>query len=174
MTDESRQKGVGCLMFAGVLLFAIGALLTLVLFGGGALRMANTQGKDPSLLIVAGFGPLFILLGIGLAIGGLVWGLAVNRKAANSPPMTYPGSRVLARYALLPGTDEMMFEDMDPTLEGIRFFAQMRLPDGRTPELRCPYPVFQLLGEGMVGTATVQGDWIGSFVPEPRADRSED
>lgn len=170
MTDESRQKFVGCLMFGGALLVVVGGLLTVMLFGGAALRMANTQGKDPSLLIAAGIGPLFILMGFAMAIGGLVWGFAVNRKAANASPITYPGSRVLARYALMPGSDEMVFSMIDPTVEGIRFFAQLRLPDGRTPELRCPYALFESLGEGMVGSATVQGDWIGAFAPELRAD----
>ena len=152
-------------MFGGAVMVVGGALLTVMLMGGAAVRMANTQGKDPSGLALAGLGPLTILIGVLMVVSGLVWGFVVNRKAANSPPVTYPGSRVLARYALMPGTSEMMFSGFDPSHEGIRFYAQLRLPDGRTPELQCAFPVFERLGEGMVGVATVQGDWIGAFAP---------
>lgn len=170
MTDESRQKAVGCMLFGGAVMVVGGGFLTMMLFGSAAVRMEGSGGKDASGWVMAGFGPLCILTGLAMVIGALVWGFAVNRKAANSLAMTYPGSRVLARYALMPGSEEMMFSMIDPAVEGIRFFAQLRLPDGRTPELRCPFPVFERLGEGMVGSATVQGDWIGAFVPEPRVE----
>lgn len=165
MTDESRQKAVGCLVLGGAGLFAFGVLLTVMLLGSASLTMAKSQGKDPSMLILSGIGPLVLLLGLFTAIGGLVWGFSINRKESNAPPVRYPGSRVLARYALMPGTDEMMFSNFHPDDEGIRFFAQLRLPDGRTPELQCAYPVFECMGEGMWGDATVQGNWIGAFAP---------
>jgi len=168
MTDEGRQKAVGCLVLAGAVMVVVGGLLTIMLFGGASLRMEQSHGQDPSMLVLTGIGPLVIILGFILAISGIVWGFAINRLAMKSPPILYPNSLVLARYAMMPGTDEMMFSDFHPEDEGIRFFAQLRLPDGRTPELQCPYVVFEQLGEGMWGEATVQGDWIGAFRPTVR------
>ncbi|MCB8932153.1 MAG: DUF2500 domain-containing protein [Fimbriimonadaceae bacterium] len=164
MTDEQREKAIGCLVFAAFGLVGLGAIGFVMLMGGGALRMANSQGKDPSLLILSGFAALSILLGFGCAILALVWGLGRNRRARSAEP-EFARVRILARYALMPGTSEMMFSDFDPDYPGIRFFARVRFENGAARELQCAYPVFSMLGEGMTGTATVQGDWISIFQP---------
>lgn len=170
MTDEGREKAIGCLVFAAFGLVGAGVIGFLMLMGGGALRMANTHGRDPSLLILSGVAGLSILLGFACAILALAWGLGRNRRARSAPPET-AAVRVLARYALMPGTSEMMFSDFDPDLPGIRFFARVRFESGQARELQCAYPVFATLGEGMTGTATVQGDWIGAFQPAPAGGR---
>lgn len=164
MTDETREKAIGCLVFAAFGLVGVGALGFVMLMGGGALRMANSQGKDPSLLILSGIAGGAILLGFACAILALVWGTGRNRRARSAPPTSAP-VRILARYALMPGTSEMMFSDFDPDYPGIRFFARVRKADGNAIELQCAYPVFAMLGEGMTGTAVVQGDWISVFHP---------
>lgn len=167
MDDAGRQKAVGCLVLGGALAFVGGILLTVMLFGSAALSMARSQGTEISMLVLTGIGPGVMIIGLLSCGAGLTWGFIVNRQATQRPPMRYPYSRVMARYAMMPGTDEMMFSEFHPEDEGIRFFVQVRLPDGRTPELQCPFAVFEQMGEGMWGEATVQGDWIGAFRPSP-------
>ncbi|HVL39735.1 MAG TPA: hypothetical protein VM328_10135 [Fimbriimonadaceae bacterium] len=164
--SSNLESRLGTMIIAGLAMIGGGAVLTVMLYGAAAARLAQSQGKDPTLLVTAVIGPLIIILGILLTGTGVFYGLYRNKKLATTKDVrSEPGCQILARFAMLPGSDEMLFSesDYDPDWEGVRYFARLATSDGRSIELECPIEVFRACGEGMRGTAMIQGSWLGGF-----------
>ena len=61
--------------------------------------------------------------------------------------------------------NQMLFQDLEGR-DNLRYFVRLWFPNGTQNEYRCGPDVFGQCGEGMWGSATVQGDWLGGFVPK--------
>ena len=58
-------------------------------------------------------------------------------------------------------TDESEFEFLDRP----RFYVKILSPTDGSVEYQCHLAVFLNCGEGMMGDAEIQGQWLGAFRP---------
>lgn len=159
-----KELWVGIAVTVGFVLVAIGFGLGYLLAAGGLLRLAKTG--DPTFLAYSGIGPILIAVGVLLIVGAIVYGIVYVRKRETSKvAYAYSGTVVLARYAMDPQGD-MRFDPEPPEDSSYRLFLRLRLPDGTSDEYRVGPEVYVTAGEGMSGTAFIQGDWVGRFQPE--------
>jgi len=110
--------------------------------------------------------PLFL---IGLIVTGyaVLKGLHTEKKASRSgTPHQIPDCLIIAKFATN-GIGEMIFNDYDILMDDpkVKFYVQMQAQTGSKMELTTNSTVWQTCGEGMRGTAMVQGDWLGAFAP---------
>lgn len=170
MYGEGKQKLVGLLIFGGIGLVVLGLILFVMAMGGGAGRLAQSKGTDANLLVVAGL-PLGIsVLGVICVVVGLLVGFRAALPNASSQPIrTLEGIYITSRFGLSRETKDMVFTTGIYADDAVDYFVQIQLPGGTKQELRCAVPVWEQVGEGMHGTATVQGDWLCQFVMAPRA-----
>jgi hypothetical protein len=126
--------------------------------------MANTRGQDTSMMLLAVVGPILMGLGALVFVGSIAYGFATIRKTRKGPVLNCPDVVVVARFAVNEA-GEMVFQDFDPDDPDTKLYVHLRMPDGRNQEYRCPWQVFECCGEGMRGTAVIQGDWLGGFAP---------
>lgn len=157
------KKEVGKLsnaMLAGLYCLGIGVL---VLFGGLWILLLF---RTPLASALVGLGTLGIVAGLLLLGYGIVTGLRVERKAASSSTaVQIPNSRIVARFAIN-SIGETLFSEMDIDFDDPRtkLFIRIEPTQGPQIELTTNEAVWSQCGEGMTGTAVVQGDWLGSFV----------
>lgn len=135
----------------------VGIFLTVIMFFGSRLLSGA--------IFVLVLGPVLFLAGMGLVAYAVFSGLSfTNTLRTKSAPTPLDGVRIQARYAMNT-IGEMLFNEQDWDLPGTRFYVRILYPNGRSSELECAYPVFCQCGEGMWGTAIIQGDWVSQFTP---------
>ena len=165
MTEKGKETAVGCALFGGLGIAAIGLVLTLMLYMGGTLAMMKRQ--DVSMWAARGLGPGLILLGLLVSGGALLYGIREGRRVTSGKgAQVDPGARVMARYAYdREGTmvvDEWLFDERDD----LKFYVKLALTGGAIREFQCRREVHAMCGEGMVGAATFDGRWLGGFTPQ--------
>ncbi len=148
---EGKEKLIGALFVGGVASFAFGLFIAFIGFVLGAG-------------ILFSFGGLFVLVGIGLGIGGLAIGFGHNTSQASGQETIQQEGRVLARYAIN-DIGEMIFDNFDYDAEEAKYYIRVQFLGGKRDEFECARPVFDQCGEGMRGLVTVQGSWVAQFVP---------
>lgn len=158
------------MIWGGFLIAALGVLATILVYMGGFLRLSYSTGQgapDVGMLVFRGLGPSFVLIGLAFAIVGLAWGLAEARRLASrtGKVVEYPNSQIVMRFGYRDGTvlTEPWQWEGDPSVE---LYVKIRLTDGRVHELRTAPEVHAHCGDGMWGTASVDGVWLGRFVPD--------
>lgn len=163
MSESRKESMVGCALVGGLILAGLGMALTIMLYMGGATALMKRQ--DPGVWAIRGLGPGLVLLGLLTSAGALVYGIREGRRVTGKGAMVDPGARVLARYAVARNgemvVDEWLFDETD----GLKFYVKLELTGGAIREFQCLRPVLAQCGEGMVGAATFDGKWLGSFVP---------
>lgn len=112
--------------------------------------------------------PIFIVLfvaGLGMTGFAVFSGLRYSKRAYGGPKETIDNAFIVARY----GVDRNGYVlTQDYQIEGCdrpRYYVRMQLPNAIPSEFECEPAVFYQCGEGMTGQATVQGKWLGSFIP---------
>lgn len=131
-------------------------------FGGFLMLGGGAVAGSAGVILMAIAGLTIMVLGF-LVIGvAVVYGFVTVNKQRSSPPASYPDVLVVARFAINEA-NEMVFQDFDPEDPDTKLYVHLKFPGGRNQEYRCPFPVFESCGEGMRGSAVVQGDWLGSF-----------
>lgn len=121
----------------------------------------NDMGPAP--LAMAAFGG--VILGLVLIGGTLVYGVLVDRNETKGTVVGVEYARVVARYGLTP--DGVLHTDPDAIeyAEKIKFYVRLALPGQGSIEFRTSPETFWNCGEGMTGTAEIQGKWLGRFFP---------
>lgn len=161
--EEGKQKLVAGLTIGGGVAFFAGIALWFVMMGGGAAGLANRG--DSTMLMYAG-------LPIGIAVIGLVVGfvgLFLGFRHAFSDDtkeqvVSLPNVYVMNCLILDKKGDTIFDPGMyDP--EELFYYVQLEIAPGIKKEFRTVPEVFGTIGEGMRGTASVQGKWLGQFVP---------
>lgn len=158
------KKEVGKLsnaMLAGLYCLGIG---TLVIFGGFWIMLLF---RSPIASAIVGLGGFGVFVGLGLLGYGLFKGLYTERSASKEvAAVQMPESKIVARFAVN-SIGETLFSDLDIDFEDPKTQLLIRVapPEGDQIELRTNEQVWSQCGEGMTGTAVVQGDWLGSFIP---------
>ena len=162
--NESKQKKVGCLAGAGCLLVVFGFFSTGLLVAGGAARLKYTQGTDSSMLLSAAVGAILMFIGVILIAWAIVYGILAAKSGRSKQIFRYPNCFVVSRFAVnSAGID--VYDAYDGPDDDLKYYVQLKLPDGKNEEYRCAYEVFLCAGEGMRGEAVAQGSWLSQFVP---------
>ncbi|HRK20287.1 MAG TPA: hypothetical protein PLX06_00660 [Fimbriimonadaceae bacterium] len=165
MSEKHKESMVGCALFGGLVIAAIGLVVTLMIYMGGAL--AYMRRGDANLWAVRGLGPGMVLGGLLLSGGALLYGIKEGRRVTSGKGATVDlNARVIAKYAYdregLMVTEDYLFDERD----GLKFYVKIELSGGAVREFQCLRPVHASCGEGMRGAATFDGRWLGSFVPQ--------
>lgn len=166
MKDSQRQTLIGCSLVGGGCLFVSGLVLTLMFAGGGVLRGLYTKGGDLSMYGARFAGLAIATVGALLGAVGVAYGLWHARdRSAKAPQETAEGVVVVAKFASDLQGNLVMYDDA-PEPESTRFYVRLAYPSGKRAEMRCDHRLYQSIGEGMVGTITFQGQWLGWFEPD--------
>jgi hypothetical protein len=148
------------LLMLGVGLFLGGGLFILMSVFGGILI------KGPAMPLLGGMGMLSVLAGVGCAGYALYLGLSKETGATGATITEIPDCKISARF-LISSVGEQLFNEDDLVDEDLtaKYYIRMNTPDGKAWELKCHPETWRFCGEGMRGSAQVQGDWLGKFVP---------
>jgi hypothetical protein len=154
---ERKHSLIGFMMGVGLFLFlVVGFFVYILAFGAGIDRP-----------VVDAFNLLkFIpVIGFFMYVGGLFYGIYSEKTEHQGLRKTIPNCRVIARYAITRDhrlvTDESEFEFLDRP----NYYVKLLSPNDGSIEYKCQPPVYFACGEGMIGEAQVQGNWLGSFKP---------
>lgn len=155
--------GVAMVLFCGLGSYMLGAASV---FRATATRnpingAINDMG--PGNMALAAFGG--VILGLVLIGGTLVYGVMVDRNETKGVLLGIEHARVVARYALTP--DGVLHTDPNDIeyAERPKFYVRLALPGQGSIEFRTSPETFWSCGEGMSGTAEIQGKWLGRFLP---------
>lgn len=155
---ERRDMTIGWLMFAGLIILFVGGGATYVLAIGGGVGGAQVDG----IFNVVKWVPV---LGLIMYLSGLIYGIKSERTEYSGVQKPLQHCRIIARYAITRDhrmvTDETEFEFLDRP----KYFVKMLSPTEGSVEYQCHPAVFMNCGEGMMGDAVVQGQWLGTFRP---------
>lgn len=164
--DERRKESlVGCLLFGGAAATVIGLVVTWLLYLGAA--GALIRRNDPNLWAIRGIGPGLVAMGLLMVIVALIYGIREGRRTTSGrrDVRSDPRARIVARFAV-DKTGEMILDEwLYDEREGVRFFVKIQHGDGRVKEYECRREVLNMCGEGLWGTATFDGRWLGGFAP---------
>jgi hypothetical protein len=164
--DERLQKSIAWRVGCGLALVPVGLLMVLAMSGAGALSLVGQE--DPSIYLLSGLGLVVVASGALLAVTGVVAGLRrVTRSDSKAAPRSVPGAYVVSTEVsnkrLEPVFDPGMYEP-----DELRYYARVELPGEGVREFKLAPEVYGSLGEGMRGTAMVQGDRLTGFWPDGR------
>lgn len=159
-------EGISRWLFAGLVLFVIGAFLLFstpfrtileVLLG-----IKFGVWVTPLGVVLAGIG-IFLMLG---CLGLTYW--KTHAGSSNAPQRRLGPFYVLSKFAMDRRGNMTFPADYEPDLHddpefGHRFHVQVALEDGTRLEFKTSAWVYFTIPEGSRGFAEVQGDWIGRF-----------
>ncbi|HEY3782747.1 MAG TPA: hypothetical protein VGL56_16815 [Fimbriimonadaceae bacterium] len=151
----SAALNVGLWMSVGG--FFLGAFILLA----GAAQGRHKSGEV--LMVIAGVFIAIFFIGIFVLMYTLAAGIG-RANGTGKTPMRFDNTFVVARYAIssLGDTvfDESYIDRDDPST---KFYVRLNIPNIGSAEYRCNEAIWQECGESMMGTALIQGNWIGSF-----------
>jgi hypothetical protein len=105
-----------------------------------------------------------IVFGVCVTLVGFLYGIMEDKKKNLGIPRMLEQARIIARYGIDSQgnyvNDERQFESHND----LRFFVRMRSPGEGSLEYECSRRVFDTCGEGSIGDAEVQGQWIRGYV----------
>lgn len=155
---ERRDMFIGWFMFGGLLMMFFCGFGTFFLAVGGGLGGLKVDGA---------FNIFKWLPAVGLVmyLSGLIYGIHSQKTEHVGNRRLMPQCRILARYAITRDhrmvSDESEFEFLDRP----KYYVKLLSPTDGSIEYQCHHAVFLNCGEGMMGDAEVQGQWLGSFKP---------
>lgn len=143
----------------------VGLGLTLVGGVGAGFMFLGSMAFGLGAYIVAGFFAVMFMVGLGMLVWGITSGLKTAKKLGSTTTVEeVSGVRVVARFAVNE-IGETVFSDFIP--EESKLYVRLGLPSGRSVELKTSMNVWESAGEGLQGTAWIQGDWLGRFEKNP-------
>jgi hypothetical protein len=164
--NHDADRKIVTWIWVGLGSIGCGGVVFVLLFVGGLLRIAESRGGDVSEILIAVPPALIVLFGVFTLIGALIAGFRAGRDVRTGPTSDVE-CWIISRFAINV-VGEMIFGNFEEDAVGGKIFVTIRLPNGETREMRAPWEVFNLCGEGMHGRALVQGSWICGFAPIAR------
>ncbi len=167
--SASAEKTVGCVLVAGLVITVASVGAAWLFSVAGIYRGTFTREPITNRITDAGtlnLVPLaitFILIGVLMMGGAVGYGLWREANKNKGPTADYEGSKVLARYAYSRQGQLLTAEWEIESADDPKYYVRMRLPSGESVELECAPQTYFQAGEGMTGTARVQGKWLGQF-----------
>lgn len=173
MIHGGREKRIGCMLFAGVGLIILGFFLFGAMLLIGLTSAASPLNGDRTILNLSSLPLILVVAGILISIGCLVrmWWIP-SQQGRQGTVVEHPDMYVVSRFAM-DRNQLMQFPTDSSFADELTFYVQLQWPDGRRAELRTRMETYFATGEGMTGTASIQGDWLGKFVPNGTPRRTE-
>lgn len=138
--------------------------------GVGAMAFGFFFGiltRSAALIALVGLGGLAFVVGLGMVGYSIVTGLKTERSDPTTAHVSqWPDAVVQARFATNM-IGETVFSDMDIDFEDpkTKLYVRVATSNGQRAELKARQEVWLQAGEGMRGTAMIQGDWLVGFAP---------
>jgi hypothetical protein len=165
--SEGRETTVGCILWTGVALIAIGFILFMFGMFRGFAAFGISGAKDPTAIIEAPFLLIPSVLGMIMALGALGYGIWQGKREykPTGNRRLVENARIMARY-VYNNRGEMLTEEYQwDGMDDVKFYVKIETPGEQPQEYQCVQPVYETCGEGMIGQATVDGRWLGAFSP---------
>ena len=169
--EARRQSFVAWGLGIGVAMVLFCGVGTYMAAAGSVFRATATRDPlsgairdmGPANAALAAFGG--VILGLVLIGGTLVYGVMVDRNETKGVAVGIEHARVIARYALT--ADGVLHTDAESIqyAEKPRYYVRLALPGQGSIEFKTSPETFWNCGEGMTGTAEIQGKWLGRFLP---------
>ena len=156
---ERRDTIIGWFMFGGLLMMFFCGFGTYFLAVGGGIGGFKIDN-------IFNIVKWFPVVGFLMYIAGLMYGIHSEKTEHVGNRTLVRHGRILARYAITRDTHRMVTDESEfEFLDRPRFYVKMLSPNEGSIEYQCHHAVFLNCGEGMIGDAEVQGQWLGSFRP---------
>lgn len=155
----TREGRIGCMLWAGLGLIILGFGLSFVMMLGGlaSVAMGSRDWFDASVIPLS-----LVIVGVLLCAFNLARMWWIPYRAAHAVVKEeVPGAYVVAKSAFDRSMNMSFPSEPDTDL---RYYVTLQLPGGKKAEFRTAMETFFTIGEGAIGTATVQGDWLGMFI----------
>jgi hypothetical protein len=142
------------LVVIGIICFMTGLLMSMVI---GGMFFA----------VLPGIGMGLGVLGLAITLFAILFGLKKESSSYSKTPVRVPNCKITARFFINRNGEELfnesyLLEDEAPP----KYYIRLQTQEGKSWELKCHAETWRFCGEGMKGTATIQGDWLGRFEPE--------
>jgi hypothetical protein len=169
--EAFKEKTVGFLLVAGIVVCVLSFLLGFAFAGGGIFHATATRDPSTNQITDMGDSVLVPFTALGFATGllmiggGLGYGIYKNRTRHQGFMKVVPNVRVIARYGYTRDwnmlTEEWQFASADdPT-----YYLKLETSPGMVEEYECRPETYFSAGEGMTGEAVLRGKWCGRFAP---------
>lgn len=137
----------------------IAAVIGFMMFGGiGSLFLGIRTGA-----MLAGFCILVGLIGAGMLVAAMVYALRQSAGSHADRPVERHENAYIISCQILNDRHEPIFDPDMYDEDEYKCFVQVELANGRKVEYETTRAVMGTIGEGMRGTITVQGNWLGQF-----------
>ncbi len=166
-----KERLVGWLLVGGLSITIISGFLMWMFSVSGIYRGTYTRKPITNEITDAGtlnLVPLTILgifLGVVMMFAAIGYGFFTMAKSKTGARRIEQNFRVLARYCYDRSHNLVLVEyDLD-AVEDPKFYIKAVLENGKVGEFETSVEVYFNAGEGMVGEAELQGQWLGKFIP---------
>ncbi len=114
-------------------------------------------------MVIAGIFIAIFILGLCVLMYTLAAGIG-RANGSGKTPIRFDNTFVVARYAIT-SLGETLFDEsyVDMDDPGTKLFVRLNIPNVGSAEYRCNDVIWRECGESMMGTAIIQGNWLGSF-----------
>ncbi len=166
--QKQKQLGwviVGGLCFSVLSGFGIYALEAgRLVFTGNSSNPTYLQVQSLTTKVLVWIAMAGILLGVCVTLMGFLYGILEDTKKNLGIPRVLVRARIIARYGVDSQGNYVNDERQFESHADLRFFVRMRTPGEGSLEYECSRRVFETCGEGSIGDAEIQGQWIQGYV----------
>jgi hypothetical protein len=168
--EAFKEKAVGFLLVAGLVICAISGIAAFMFVGGGVFHATYTRTPGTDAITDVGdlqFAPvagLFFVIGLSMIGGGIAFALKEHKMRHVGQRETVEFVRILARYGFTRNWTMVTDWELEQT-ENPYYYVRAEVGPGEILELECSPQVYYSCGEGMTGQAEIQGKWLGKFIP---------
>lgn len=156
---ERRDTIIGWFMFGGLIMMVVCGLGTYFFAVGGVI---GGMKIDDTFNVIK----WLPAVGFVLYVSGLVYGIHSEKTQHSGDRRQLQQCRILARYAITRDTHRMVSDESEfEFLDRPKFYVKVLSPVEGSVEYQCHHAVFLNCGEGMMGDAEIQGQWLGAFRP---------
>lgn len=158
-----RENRTANLLYLSAALTIVGGLTAFFFTGAGAAQLGKFG--EPQVLLLAILGGAVAAVGILMGTGVILWGLFFAEKHSGSQKLyRVPDVRIIARFAISEIGETLFSEDdIDFDNPKTKPLVKLQYSNGEVHEFACHPTVWRQSGEGMTGTAIIQGGWLSAF-----------
>ena len=168
--DVQKQKQLGWVIVGGLGFsvlsgFGIYALEAgRLVFTGNSSNPTYLQVQSLTTKVLVWVAMAGIVLGVCITLVGFLYGILEDTKKNLGIPRVLERARIIARYGVDSQGNYVNDERQFESHADLRFFVRMRTPGEGSLEYECSQRVFETCGEGSIGDAEIQGQWIRGYV----------
>ena len=168
--DVHKQKQLGWVIVGGLCFsvlsgFGIYALEAgRLVFTGNSSNPTYLQVQSLTTKVLVWIAMAGIVLGVCVTLGGFLYGILEDSKKNLGIPRVLQRARIIARYGVDSQGNYVNDERQFESHQDLRFFVRMRSPGEGSLEYECSRRVFDTCGEGSIGDAKIQGQWIRGYI----------